>query len=63
MRKVFEIGGLVAGAVLIVFGVVAIVMGVNGRSTVNSSIKGEQIVGSPDMTPAAHHGGGEGSSG
>jgi hypothetical protein len=52
MRKVFEIGGLVAGAVLIVFGVVAIVMGVNGRSTVNSSIKGEQIVGSPDMTPA-----------
>ena len=37
MRKVFEIGGLVAGAVLIVFGVVAIVMGVNGRSTVNNS--------------------------
>jgi hypothetical protein len=34
MRKVLEIGGLVAGAVLIVFGVVAIVMGVNGRSTV-----------------------------
>ena len=52
MRKVFEIGGLVAGAVLIVFGVVAIVMGVNGRSTVNSTIKGEQIVGTPDMTPA-----------
>ena len=34
MRKVFEIGGLVAAAVLVVFGVVAIVMGVKGRSTV-----------------------------
>ncbi len=28
-------------------------MGVNGRSTVQSSLKLEQIVGSPDMTPAA----------
>ena len=53
MRKVLEIGGLVAGAVLIVFGVVAIVMGVNGRSTVNNAIKAEQIVGSADMTPTA----------
>ncbi len=53
MRKVFEIGGLVAAAVLIVFGVVAIVMGFNGRSTVNNSLKQEQIVGTPDMTPAA----------
>jgi hypothetical protein len=52
MRKVLEIGGLIAGVVLIVFGVVAIVMGVNGRSTVNSSISREAIVGSPDMTPA-----------
>jgi hypothetical protein len=53
MRKVLEIGGLIAGAVLIVFGVVAIVMGVNGRSTVNNAIKAEQIVGSADMTPTA----------
>ena len=36
MRKAFQIGGLVAGAVLVVFGVVAIVMGVNGRNTVGS---------------------------
>ena len=28
-------------------------MGVNGRSTVNDSLKQEKIVGSPDMTPAA----------
>ena len=31
MRKVFEIGGIVAAAVLVAFGVAAIVMGVNGR--------------------------------
>ncbi len=53
MRKLFEIGGLVAAAVLIGFGIAAIVMGVNGRSTVQSSLKLEQIVGSPDMTPSA----------
>jgi hypothetical protein len=52
MRKTFEIGGLVAGAVLIAFGIVAIAMGFSGRSTVSSSLKQEQIVGTPDMTPA-----------
>ena len=52
MRKVLEIGGLVAGLVLIVFGVVAIVMGMNGRSTVSNSLKEQQIVGTPDMSPA-----------
>jgi hypothetical protein len=53
MRKAFEIGGFVAAAVLIAFGVVAIVMGVNGRSTVNTSLSNEYIVGSSDMTPSA----------
>src|SRR5690349_11209438 len=53
MRKLFEIGGLVAAVVLIAFGIAAIVMGVNGRSTVRDSLKLEQIVGTPDMTPAA----------
>jgi hypothetical protein len=52
MRKVFEIGGLVAGLILIVFGAVAIYMGVNGQSTVSSQLKQQQIVGTPDMTPA-----------
>src|ERR1044071_3008732 len=50
MRKAFEIGGLVAAAVLIAFGVAAIVMGVQGSKTVNSSLKQEAIVGTPDMT-------------
>jgi len=53
MRKLFEIGGLVAAFILVTFGVVAISMGFNGRSTVRDSLKLEQIVGSSDMTPAA----------
>jgi hypothetical protein len=52
-RIALEWGGFVAAAVLIVFGVVAIVMGFNGRSTVSDSLKQEKIVGSADMTPAA----------
>ena len=52
MKKVLEIGGFIAGAVLVVFGVAVIVLGVNGRSTVNSSLNAEKIVGSEDMTPA-----------
>jgi hypothetical protein len=52
MRKLLQIGGFVAAAVLIVFGVAAIVMGVNGRNTVQKSLKQEFIVGTPDMTPA-----------
>jgi len=53
MRKSFEIGGFIAAAVLIAFGIGAIVMGVNARSTVNSTLSQEQIVGTPDMTPSA----------
>jgi hypothetical protein len=53
MRKVFEIGGFVSAAVLIAFGVAAIVMGVNGRNAVRDSLAAEKIVGSGDMTVAA----------
>jgi hypothetical protein len=53
MRKLFEIGGFAATAVLVVFGIAAIAMGVNGRSTVHSSLALEQIVGSPDMNATA----------
>jgi hypothetical protein len=52
MRKLFEIGGVVATVVLVVFGIVSIVMGVNGRNTVRDSLKQEQIVGTSDMTKA-----------
>jgi hypothetical protein len=53
MRKFLEIGGVIAGVILIAFGIAAIVMGVNGKSTVGDSLKLEKIVGSSDMTPAA----------
>jgi hypothetical protein len=53
MRKALEIGGFIAAAVLIVFGVVAISMGINGRQTVTTNLSHEYIVGSSDMTPTA----------
>ena len=53
VKTLLEWGGIVAGAVLIAFGVVSLVMGVQGRSTVRDSLKLEQIVGTPDMTPSA----------
>jgi hypothetical protein len=52
MKKTLEIGGFISGAILIAFGVAVIALGFSGRSTVNDSLKQEQIVGSPDMTPA-----------
>jgi hypothetical protein len=42
-RKLLEIGGFVAGAVLIVFGVVAVWMGASAYGTVRDSLKDEQI--------------------
>jgi len=48
MRKLFELGGVIAGVVLIAFGVAAIVMGVNGRSEVRSAIAEQKITATPD---------------
>src|SRR5271166_1375836 len=53
MRKALEIGGGIAAVVLIGFGIAAIVMGANGRSTVESNLAEQKIVGTPDMTPTA----------
>jgi len=56
MRKPFQIGGVIAGAVLIAFGIAAIYMGVDGRTTVRDSIKQEQIVfGAADDPAVAKH--------
>ena len=52
MKKILEFGGVAAGIVLVAFGVAAIVLGVNGRSTVQTNLKQQQIVGTPDMTPS-----------
>jgi hypothetical protein len=43
MRNPFQIGGVIAGAVLIVFGAAAIYMGFDGRTTVRDSLTQEQI--------------------
>ena len=42
-KKLWEIGGFVAGGILIVFGVAAIYMGVDGRNTVRDSLKEEMV--------------------
>jgi hypothetical protein len=51
MTRPFRSAGIIAGLVLVAFGVGAIVIGLNGRSEVSATIKQEQIVGSPDMKP------------
>ena len=51
-RRLLEIGGLVSGAVLIVFGVVALYLGINGYQTVGDELGKELIVGGSDMAPA-----------
>ena len=53
MKKFFEMGGVIAGALLVMFGIGAIVIGFTGRSEVRSNVQREAIVGSPDMTPSA----------
>ena len=52
-RKLFEYGGIAAGVILIAFGIASLVMSIDGRNTVQSSLRQEAIVGSPDMTPDA----------
>jgi len=47
----WEIGGFISGAVLIVFGAVALYLGVNGYQTVHDELDKEYIVGGSDMAP------------
>lgn len=55
-RSFWEIGGFVAGGVLILFGIVAIFMGVNGFTTTRDSLEQENIVfGSVDDPAVAEH--------
>ena len=50
-RRVWEIGGFIAGGVLILFGAAAIYLGVDGYQTVQDELNKEYIVGGSDMTP------------
>ena len=52
-KKLFEFGGYTAAAILVAFGIGALVMGVNGRSEVRKDVQREAIVGSPDMNKTA----------
>lgn len=52
MRKVFEIGGLIAAVVLVGFGVAAVVLGLNGNSEVKTALTQQKLTGTPNMTPS-----------
>jgi hypothetical protein len=51
-KRYWEIGGFLAGAVLILFGVAAVFMGVNGYNTTRDAIKAEGITFGPASDPA-----------
>src|SRR4051812_18436920 len=53
MRTSLKYAGIVASAVLILFGVAAIAIGAVGRGEVRTQLSAEKIVGTPDMTPTA----------
>ena len=53
MKKFLNYGGIAASVILIAFGIGAIAVGANGRSTVRDNLAQEKIVGSADMTPKA----------
>lgn len=50
-RKLLEYGGLLAGVILIAFGIGALWLSFDARSTVTDELSREQIVGSDDMSP------------
>lgn len=52
VRRMLELGGIVAGALMIAFGIGALVMSINARNTVQDELTREFIVGSADMNPA-----------
>jgi hypothetical protein len=52
-KKVFQYAGVAASAVLIMFGIGAVIAGFAGRHTVRQNLALEHITGTPDMTPTA----------
>lgn len=52
-RRGLQIGGVISGGVLIAFGIVVIVLAINGHNTVTTELKQQKITGTPDMTPSA----------
>ena len=54
MNKLYIYAGVAASCVMIVIGVAAIAVGLNGRSTVRDELGRENIVGTPDMKKVAN---------
>ncbi len=52
-RRIWAIGGFVAGAVLILFGAAALYLGVTSYQLVRDELSQEKIVGGEDMSPEA----------
>jgi hypothetical protein len=50
--RLWEIGGFISGAVLILFGAGALYLGINGYQTVGDELSKEFIVGGSDMSPS-----------
>jgi len=50
--RVWQIGGFISGAILILFGAGALYLGINGYQTVGDELGKEYIVGGSDMSPA-----------
>ena len=51
--RIWAIGGFVAGAVLVLFGVAALYLGVTSYQLVHDELANEKIVGGQDMSPEA----------
>lgn len=49
-HRLFALGGIAASIVLLVFGVVSMVVGYQGRDEVRDTLAQENIIGSPDST-------------
>jgi len=49
--KLLRLGGYAAAAILIIFGIATITIGIVGKGTVEDELSQEKIVGSPDMSP------------
>jgi hypothetical protein len=49
--RLWQIGGFISGAVLILFGVAALYLGIDGYRTVHDELDKEYIVGGSDMSP------------
>jgi hypothetical protein len=50
--RLLKFGGLAAGVVLILFGIGALALGIDARSTVGDELTREKIVGGSDMSPS-----------